>query len=365
MSIRTPYLLAAGLTAAVAGWILSGDIVEGGREDARPPSIAERNENAGAKLFRVEARVFKAEPHVGTIEVRGSTEASGKVALRSETLGLLNARHVKKGDRVEPGDLICSLNIGAREAMVLQRKAELDKAQIEYDAALTLVGDGFATKARVNENKAAVEAALAALKSAEIELERTQIKAPISGIVQDPFAKVGDMLQVGDVCANIMQPDSMNMIAEVSERFIGQLSPGDGARVRLATGEDLTGRIVYIAPSANPETRTFRIEVALPNADGRIRDGVTAIASIALPGGTAHLLPASVLTLNDAGELGVRAIEGNGTVRFMPLKILDDTREGMWVSGLPQSAKIITRGQEYVVEGEQVDAVTKTAEAAQ
>jgi len=365
MSIPTSYLLAAGLTAAIAGWILSGDIVEGGRNGARPETVHERNQKSETKLFRVQVEIFNAAAYTHSIEVRGSTEARNKVAIRAETSGVLNRRHVKKGDFVNEGDLICSLNVGAREAMIEQRKAELSKARIDYSAARELNKDGFATTARVNQDKATVEAALAAMKAAEIDLAHTQITAPIDGVIQDPFAKVGDMLQIGDVCANIMQPETMNMIAQVSERFIGQIKVGDSAFVKTVTGEALTGTILYIAPSADAETRTFRIEIALPNEDAKIRDGVTAVANIDLPGDKAHLVPASVLTLNDEGVLGVRTVDAFDVVHFAPVQILADTREGAWIRGLEDKVRIITRGQDYVVQGQQVDAVIKTAEVSQ
>ena len=365
MSIPTPYLIAAGFTAAVAGWMLSGDIIHGGREDARPATISERLDKSETKLFRVQAEIFKAKQYISTIEVRGSTEAQGKVSIRSETSGLLNKRHVHKGDNVAKGDLICSLNIGALEATLQQRVAELNKARIDYTSAQKLAKGGFSTKSRVTQDKATLEAATAAMKAAEIDLEQTQIRAPIDGIIQDPFAKVGDMLQVGDVCANIMQPDTMNMIAQVSERFIGSIHVGDEAQVKTVTGESATGKIIFISPSADTETRTFRIEIAIPNSDGKIRDGVTSIAKIDLPGDNAHLVPASVLTLNDKGQLGARTVDVYGMVSFIPITILNDTRDGMWIKGLPDNIKIITRGQEYVSEGQQVDAVVKTAEAVQ
>ncbi|MEO1066011.1 MAG: efflux RND transporter periplasmic adaptor subunit [Pseudomonadota bacterium] len=367
MSIPTPYLIAFGLTAGIAGWMLTGDakIVEGGRADARPATIAERNEQAGEKLFKVRAELFRAEPRQARIDVRGSTEASQNIAVRTETMGLLNARHVKKGQSVKAGDLICTLNVGAREAEIQQMQAQLAKAELDYQAALALVQDGFATRTRVNENKADVDAAKAELKAAQIELERTQIVAPISGIVQDPFAKVGDMLQIGDVCANVMKPETMTMVAQVSERHVGALSLNQPSDVKLVTGEQVVGNVKYIAPSADIETRTFRVEIALPNEDGSILNGITATASIDLPGDMAHKVPSSVLTLDDLGRLGVRTLDAESKVQFQQVTIVDDTPSGLWITGLPETVKIITLGQEYVVDGQTVDAVVKTAEAQQ
>ena len=362
MTIPTPYLLAAGLTAVVAGWMLSGDIVTGGREDATPETVSERNQKAEQTLFKVQTNVFEAKSRTALIDVRGSTEASGKVSVRAETTGLLLKRHVNKGDTVKAGDLICSLKTGDREALVSQRAAELKSAQIELNAAKKLATDGYATQYRVVENQASLDAAIAQMKSAEIELERVEIRSPVEGLVQDPFAKVGDMLQVGDICANVMDPQSIVMTAQVSERYIGRMAIGSKANVRVVTGEQVEGTIKFIAPSADTETRTFRIEIALPNDDAKIRDGITAVASIVLPGDTSHLLPASVLTLNDAGEIGVKMIKNPNIVAFTPVKILEDTREGVWVAGLPASANLIIRGHEYVSNGQKVDPVTKTAE---
>lgn len=365
MSIKTSHLLAIGLAAGVIGWVWSGETIKGGQTENRPATIAERNTQEQNKLFRVQASIFDAQQHVSKIEVRGSTEASSKVSVRSETVGLLESRHVKKGQHVSAGDLICSLKIGAREALMQQREAELRKVELDYEAALKLVQNGYATKARVNGNRAELDAARAAMKTAKIEMERVLIRAPIDGIIQDPFSQIGDMLQVGDVCANVMQPDTMKMIAQVSERFIDRIKVGDKASVNTATGETVEGNIVYIAPSADINTRTFRIEIALPNDEHRIRDGVTAIAKIDTPGVKAHHIPASVLTLNDKGILGVRTVNAEGEVRFLTVDIIDDTRNGMWISGLPDKIKIITRGQEYVVNGQKVNAVIKTAKASQ
>ena len=350
------------LAAGVGGWMWYGDINEGGRADSRPATIEERNASSETKLFKVQATFFTSQRRESVLNARGITEASGKVAIRTETQGLLRTRHVKKGQWVEAGDLICSLNVGARQATVQQRQAQLQKAVIDYEAAAKLAKDGFATTSRLSGDKATVDEAKAELKAAEIELDRTNIKAPISGIIQDPFAKIGDMLQVGDICANVIEPGTMTMIAQISERDVGQIHIGGKAGVDLVTGEPIEGKIKYIAPSADPETRTFRIEIELPNPDNKILDGITAVAHIHLDGKDAHKLPASALTLNDAGELGVRVLNTENIVSFLPVKIVGDAADGLWVSGLPETVKVITRGQEYVISGQQVDPVLRTAE---
>jgi len=73
----------------------------------------------------------------------------------------------------------------------------------------------------------------------------------------------------------------------------------------------------------------------------------------------AHLLPQSVLTLNDEGTLGIRSVK-DGVVEFYPVTIISDSREGVWVTGLPPTVDVITMGQEYVVPGQKVNATNVT-----
>jgi multidrug efflux system membrane fusion protein len=93
------------------------------------------------------------------------------------------------------------------------------------------------------------------------------------------------------------------------------------------------------------------VEIEVANPDLSIRDGQTAEILIAAAGVKAHLLPQSALTLNDNGTLGVRTVENGDTAGFAPVTILRDTAEGVWLTGLPDTAQVIVIGQDYVIEG--------------
>jgi multidrug efflux system membrane fusion protein len=98
-------------------------------------------------------------------------------------------------------------------------------------------------------------------------------------------------------------------------------------------------------------TRTFRVDVEVPNPDLSIRDGQTAEIAIAAQGTRAHLLPQSALTLNDDGALGVRLVGADQTATFAQVNLLRDTAQGVWVSGLDDKVDVIVVGQEYVTDG--------------
>jgi multidrug efflux system membrane fusion protein len=166
------------------------------------------------------------------------------------------------------------------------------------------------------------------------------------------------------VAATIVDLDPVLAVGSVSERQIGGLKKGGIANVTLVDGSSYTGSIRFIAPVADPQTRTYRVELEIANADYRIRDGITAVIQFPLGEERAHLVSPSVLTLNDAGIVGVRTVDENDMVRFKPVEILADETKGIWVGGLPDRVRLIVVGQEFVIEGERVTAVAATTTTA-
>jgi multidrug efflux system membrane fusion protein len=142
----------------------------------------------------------------------------------------------------------------------------------------------------------------------------------------------------------------MKLVGFVPEAQVDRVEVGARAGARLSSGTEVVGEVTFISRSADPQTRTFRVEITAPNEDQAIRDGQTADILIETDGTAAHLLPASAMTLNDDGQLGVRIVE-DGLVQFVPVRMVRDTARGVWLSGLPDVADVITVGQEFVTEG--------------
>jgi multidrug efflux system membrane fusion protein len=122
----------------------------------------------------------------------------------------------------------------------------------------------------------------------------------------------------------------------------------------LSDGTEVEGEISYVASVSDPSTRTFKIELLVPNPESGFLAGLA--AQLRLPAGQvmAHSVSPSVLTLSDSGQIGIKTVDSNNTVRFWPVEILDDGPRGTWVSGLPQAATIVVVGQDYVAVGQKV-----------
>jgi len=355
MRIRFSYIMAAALAAGVSYYMLTGTIIVGGEPAAAPEPIAE-TERVDAGPMKVQVETHQAQMRVANLPIRGRTEAENLVQVKAQTGGIVEQRPVVKGQEVSADELLCVIERGAREAQLAQARAKLEQAKVDLEAQEALAGKGYAAKNQIPAMQAAVNAAEAALAEAELELKRTEVRAPIGGTIQDPIANVGDVVALGGTCVTIIDADPMKMIGQVSEQEIGAVHKGQEAAVTLVTGESAEGTVTYIAPSADPQTRTFRVEISVPNPKGTIRDGLTAVAAIPLGGEKAQLISSSYLTLSDEGEVGVRTVE-EGTVHFRPVEIVGDAPNGVWVSGLPDEVDIITVGQEFVTEGEKVEAI--------
>jgi multidrug efflux system membrane fusion protein len=335
-----------------------------GAEPAEDPAltIAQRNDQAGngatAAPRSVRIETLTAQPMPIEVDLRGLTKPESQVTVVAQTAGTVTKVDVEKGQTVKAGDLLCTLDQGSRQAAVTQAQAAVDQAQTAYDSNQALVKKGLAATNTSLALESALKGAKAQLQNAQIELDRTQIKSDIAGVVQAPVASVGSTLAMGGPCATVVQLDPMLFTGSVPEARMAAARIGLKATVKTVTGATAEGKVTYIASTADPATRTFPVEIEIPNPDGKILGGVTADATVEVGVAPAHLLPQSVLTLDDDGVLGIRTVENGNTVAFHPVNIVKDTTDGVWVVGLPTKINVITVGQEYVKSGEIVDART-------
>lgn len=343
----------------------SGDEAEA--EEAKK-TIVERNqevaggEDAAPRSVRIEVSTAKLMPI--EVPLRGRTEAKSIVSVVAQTSGIVEAVKVQKGQTVKAGDVLCVIDQGARKLAVAQAEASLALAQTAYDTNAALRQKGIAAPNTQQSVEANLAAAQAGLKNAQLELGRTEVKTETDGVVQGPIATLGAMLASGQSCASVVQLDPMLFTASLSEAKIGYAKLGLSAEVKTISGATSEGKVTYVGSTADAATRSFPVEIQLPNADGKILSGITADAIVNVGSTLVHILPQSVLTLDDTGALGIRTVEDGNTVAFHEVNIIKDTRDGVWVLGLPPKINVITVGQEYVKSGQIVDARTVDGESA-
>lgn len=324
-------------------------------------ATAEGEAEAPPQVMRVVVQRIAEREIEQAVVLRGRTEAARRVEVRAETQGLVVSEPRQRGSAVAEGEVMCELDAGSRRASLAQAEASLAEAEINFTAATRLSEGGFAAQTRVAGAEAGVRAAQAAVQAAQAELGRLTIRAPFDGILEADTAERGSLLSPGGLCATVMRLDPIRLVGYAAEAQIDQLSVGAAAGGRLASGREVVGRVTFLARSADAATRTFRVEVTVPNPNLEIREGLSADILVQATSQRGHLVPASALTLDDGGRLGLRLVDAESMTFFAPVRVLRDTVQGFWVSGLPAEADVVVVGQEFVSDGVRVDAVRRAA----
>lgn len=354
--MKASRVAAVGLVIAAGAWIASGHLFPHGSDKSH--AAVRPDEGAAEKLFRVAVEEARVVAHSRRLALSGRTEADRKMMAVARTSGVVTDLKVRRGQVVKKGDVIAVLSDEAREAQVAQARAQLSQKKVELEAKSKLIAQGTLPRLDLHNLETQFKSAEAALAAAEAERDRGTVLAPWSGVVSDVPAEVGQALSVGKEIVQIIALDPMLAVVEVAERRLASVKIGGTADVRLVSGETARGRIRYVARTASPMTRTYRVEVEMANAAGAIPDGITAEVSVPLAPTPATRVPRSALTFSSAGDLGVRIVDETGKVGFQPVALVEDEQQTMWVSGIPDGARVIVQGQDFVREGQRVAAVS-------
>ena len=336
------------VVTGVAGWMASGMI--GHRDAGAAPAPAP----TAAPLTKVRVLVIKAEPKPIEIVVQGRTAASRKVEIKAETIGKVQEIGAERGARVKKGQLIVKLAVDDRQARLDEAQALVRHRQMDFEAGRQLTEKGFRPEFKHAESKAALESAKAMLARIELDVQRTQIRAPFDGVLDQRPVEVGDYVKDGNPIAVVVDLSPAVVMAQISEREVGQIRVGQVGSARLVTGGIVEGIVRYVGAVSDAATRTFKVELEVANLDARIIEGVTAELRLPVAQTSAHALPPSVLTLDDRGRIGVKLVGEGDKVAFVQAQVIAGDSERVWLTGLPATARVIAVGQEFVKDGERV-----------
>ena len=354
---KSRILIVTVVVALVVSWLLSGILTKTPLET--PASIAEAQEAldeaiAAREPMSVRGRRSAASEQYELIVLYGRIIDRNHATVPALTRGQVVKRHVDIGDTVKAGDVLCEIDILDRDAQVAAAKDAVDVLQQEYESTLTLIEDGYEQRLNSARKKSQLSAAQQRLLAAELELEHTKVKAPIDGIIDQVHVNLGGFLEFGTPCATILDLDPVYVQAYVSEEHVHQLNLGQEAEILLPNGETRTGTLSFVSRKGDLSTRTFRIEIELPNEDYSISSGLSATIELPTMSHLAHKIPASVMAMNAEGRLGIKTVADDDRVVFHEIDIVREDEDGVWVSGLPSFTTIITVGQGLVVAGERV-----------
>ena len=407
--MKKSIFIASFILLVVVGWIGSGQFTDVNAQDDTFSSTDSSNETVEKVVAedtgnKVEVKEFNFSQIDQSIELQGQTTHNKKIDVKSETTGNIINIAFKRGDKVSKGEELIKISIENRKELLNSAKKDLDRLnkelelneknkinrlsqnkeliklyEIEFASAKQLIDKGLSSKSKLSlasfnlanarsdqedilitfeSQQSSIGAQIAnvrsQLKNIELDIDKTVIKSPFSGIISDKMIEESEYITPGNIMFTIIDLNPIKIQGYLSEFDVNKVSLGTKSIIENTNGLKKNGTISFISPSAETSTRTFEITIEADNADLSFKSGITTKITIAGSELKAHKIPPSILTLQDDGTVGVKAVNDENIVIFYPTTSVKDTIDGIWVSGLPDKVNLIVTGQEYVAFGESV-----------
>ncbi|WP_419603511.1 efflux RND transporter periplasmic adaptor subunit [Thiolapillus sp.] len=352
MFSKRPWIISLLLAVGLAAWLASGSI--NGDTDS---GSEKQEESKTPSLIKVRVKTMHAQAVDQNITLYGRTEPNRRVTLKAEVDGRVVEILKQRGESVETGEALLKIALNDRPQMLQHARAELAQRQLEYEGASSLNTKGFQGKAEVARKKALLKESQARVAALQREIRNTVIKAPFTGVMLERNVEVGDYLSVGTPVATVVDLDPLVVRGDVTQRDIQHLHVGQQAIMTLASGEEHKGKIRYLSSVADEDTNTFRVEVALDNADGHLLGGLSVELQIPLEQIQAIKITPALMAINEAGVIGIKWVK-DGEVQFTPIDVVRSDTDGTWIRGLKDEVQVITVGQAFVREGDKVETST-------
>ena len=348
MQFKKSHKIAVVIAVAVVAYFGIRALLPDAKQDAKPTS---ESKSQADQIPSVVVADLIAQDHLAGVALRGSTEPVRAVVVRAQTGGRVANLPVAKGAVVRAGQVLCGLAVDARQAALDQARANLRARELEYAGAQELEAKGFRSTNATLSAKAARDAALAGVRAAEVEMAHTAITAPYGGVFDNRAVELGDVLAPGQACGTVVDLNPILVVASATETEAGSLKRGATGQARLVSGQVIHGRVRFVARNPDANTKTYQVELEVPNGDFSIPAGVAAQMRVGGAAVKAHRISPAIMALSADGKVGVRILDTNSIVRFAPITMIEETPEGVWVTGLPERVRVITVGQDFVAEG--------------
>ena len=341
--------VAAILSIALIAWMGSGYLKE------EPSGRSAKASDVSVDPVAVEVTNSTEGTVTRVLRAEGYAQPDRESVIKSEGSGRVESLLVKKGDDLASDAVIASLEMRELKAALAQAEEELDRAQANFNNARSLFDCGVGTRDRLRESRSALAGARTGVTQAEEALDNAVIRVPFAGRLDALEVSQGDVVSPGSDVGTIVDLDTLTVEIRVPQRSLSDIAVGQLAEINFITGEQRAGDVTYISSRADPETRTFGVEVEVENSNGMLSSGVSAQVRIPTAEISAHFVSPAILALGRDGELGVKTVDDRDHVVFVPVEMVRAEADGVWINGLSETARIISVGQGFVRDGEQVD----------
>ncbi|NEX93947.1 efflux RND transporter periplasmic adaptor subunit, partial [Caulobacter sp. 17J65-9] len=236
MRVNKSYVFAGIIIGAVIAYFAISAALGRGKHAEAAPAEKKKDE---LQLVRTVLTPESVRPYA--VVLRGRTEAMRSVVARSETAGVVAATPTPEGSWVKAGQVLCRLDVDARQATLDQARANLRSKTLQWEAGQRLAEKGFRSDTQVASARADMDQAAAQVRQAEVAYEQINIRAPFAGVFDNRDAEVGSYLSPGQPCGTVVELSPLLLVGDVPEADAGRIAAGAPARADLGAGGTLVG----------------------------------------------------------------------------------------------------------------------------
>ncbi len=339
---------------AVAGVALAGC----GEADGMQ---AQESSEPTVRTMNVEVVEVRPGDFTHFVRVVGTVEAERDVTVAAEEGGVIEALLATKGSGVAAGEALVKIDDDVLRAQLDQAEAQAELAREQWERQKRLwETDSVGTEIQYLQARTNAEAAAAQARVLRARLDRTTVRAPVAGILDGRMVEVGSMVSPGTPIGRILDVDTVKVVAGVPERYASDIAAGAEVRVDVdaLAGREYTGRVDFVGSAVDRDSRTFEVEVVVPNPGLGIKPGMVANVQIArrtIEGALA--VPRHAVMRRENGYVAYVAREtADGPTAAARPVTLGVTRGDYVVvtDGLEPGARVVTVGQQQIAEGDRL-----------
>lgn len=365
--------------------------------NAQEQAAPARPQAEASRLPAIVVTQVSSRPMVDSVVASGTVRPVQEIFVQPLVDGLsIKTLHADVGDRVKAGDVVAELNsdslllqksqlqanrakaeaaLAQYRAQVIEAQANADDAERQRDRAVTLSRNGTVSISQVEQLTASADAALARLNAAkqavsageadikvveaqiddiDLKLERTEVKAPVDGVISARDAKVGAIASgSGTPLFTMIRDGAIELVADVPESAIRRIKAGMPAKVTVAGGSDqLPGKVRLVSPVVDAATRLGSVHIVVDESTGA-KSGMYASARIIINEVTAPSLPQSAVTTERAGTIA-RKVEDN-VVKQVQVEIgIQDSGYVQILNGLAEGDIVVAKAGAFVRDGDRI-----------
>jgi len=339
-------LLIAGIGAAIIFLtVTSGD----GKADASPDED---------RIPPVPVKIEVLQPTVvdDALLLTGRLFAWEEAVVSAETAGALEWRGIQRGDLVQKGQELFHVDVRTIRVSLEQAEARYTLANQNLERAQNLQARGVSSQQSLEQAISERTVAASELSAARIQYAKSVVKAPFEGIIDELYREVGEFVDAGTTLVRVIRIDPINAAIPVPESDIRYFEVGSKVNltVEALPGEHFTGDIFRIATSADTLTRTFGVEVSIPNADSRLKPGMTIRARLVRQQ-FENAITAPLFSIISMENQRFVAVEENGEAHIRAIEVGRIVGDRVHVTkGLAAGEHLIVAGQRDLREGQRV-----------